>query len=74
MGKELGSGRLGELYNGKKARKRREWRGFKDTWYAYTQWLKIWKVLIKFMAKPRNIKGFFPLSLDAELSGGTRFL
>ena len=59
MGKELGSGRLGELYNGKKARKRREWRGFKDTWYAYTQWLKIWKVLIKFMAKPRNIKGFF---------------
>ena len=29
MGKELGSGRLGELYNGKKARKRREWRGFK---------------------------------------------
>lgn len=59
MGKELGSGRLGRLYNGKKARRRREWRGFKDTWYAYTQWLKIWKVLIKFMAKPRNIKGFF---------------
>ena len=47
------------MYDGKKARKRREWRGFKDTWYAYTHWLKIWKVLIKFAAKPRNIKGFF---------------
>lgn len=59
MSKEVGGKNLGSLYGGKKARKRREWRGFKDTWYAYTQWLKIWKVLIKFAAKPRNIKGFF---------------
>ncbi len=59
MSKEVGGRKLGSLYGGKKARKRREWRGFKDTWYAYTQWLKIWKVLIKFAAKPRNIKGFF---------------
>lgn len=59
MSKEVGGRKLGSLYDGKKARKRREWRGFKDTWYAYTQWLKIWKVLIKFAAKPRNIKGFF---------------
>ncbi|MCI9476938.1 MAG: 2-hydroxyacyl-CoA dehydratase [Emergencia sp.] len=59
MSKEAGGRKLGSLYDGKKARKRREWRGFKDTWYAYTQWLKIWKVLIKFAAKPRNIKGFF---------------
>lgn len=73
MGKELGSGRLGELYNGKKARKRREWRGFKDTWYAYTQWLKIWKVLIKFMAKPRNIKGFFRYRWMLNYLAGTRF-
>lgn len=59
MSKEVGGKNLGGLYGGKKARKRREWRGLKDTWYAYTQWLKIWKVLIKFVAKPRNIKGFF---------------
>ena len=59
MSKEAGGRKLGSVYDGKKARKRREWRGFKDTWYAYTQWLKIWKVLIKFAAKPRNIKGFF---------------
>lgn len=59
MGKAVGSERLGELYNGTKVRKRREWRGFKDTWYDYTRWLKIMGVLLKFMAKPRNVKAFF---------------
>lgn len=59
MSKRLGSTRLGELYNGKPARKRREWRGIKDTWYAYTQWLDLWKTLIKFSLKPNNFKGFF---------------
>ncbi len=59
MGKTVGSERLGDLYNGTKVRKRREWRGFKDTWYDYTRWLKIMGVLLKFMAKPRNVKAFF---------------
>lgn len=59
MSKRMGSEKLGNLYTNGKARKRREWRGYKDTWYAYIQWLKIWKTLIKFMAKPNNIKGFF---------------
>lgn len=59
MGKAVGSERLGDLYNGTKVRKRREWRGFKDTWYDYTRWLKIMGVLLKFMAKPRNVKAFF---------------
>lgn len=59
MGKAVGSERLGDLYNGTKVRKRREWRGLKDTWYDYTRWLKIMGVLLKFMAKPRNVKAFF---------------
>lgn len=59
MGKELGSEQLGKLLGTGKSGKRREWRGFKDTWYDYTQWLKVWKTLILFMMKPHNIKGFF---------------
>lgn len=59
MGKYMGSEKLGDFHTGKTARKRREWRGFKDTWYDYTQWLKIYKTLILFMIKPNNLKGFF---------------
>ncbi|MDD3220200.1 MAG: 2-hydroxyacyl-CoA dehydratase family protein [Lachnospiraceae bacterium] len=59
MSKALGSERLGKFYTSGKTGKRREWRGLKDTWYDYTQWLKIWKVLLKFMLNKNNIKGFF---------------
>lgn len=59
MGKALGSEKLGSLYVGKKARKRREWRGIKDTLYDYGQWLKTWKMLIKFVAKANNLRAFF---------------
>ena len=59
MGKKMGSVLLGELYNGKKAKKRREWRGFKDTWYDYVHWLDIWKTLIKFMLNWNNLRAFF---------------
>ena len=59
MGKAIGSERLGDLYSGGKVRKRREWRGFRDTFYDYTRWLKIMAMLLKFMSKPANIKGFF---------------
>lgn len=59
MGKQIGSEQLGSFYVGKKTRKRREWRGFKDTWYDYVEWLKTWKMLISFSMKPNNIKGFF---------------
>lgn len=51
MGKRMGSEKLGSFYTGKKARKRREWRGIKDTLYDYAQWLRIWGVLI---ALPQN--------------------
>lgn len=59
MGKQVGSERLGDLYSGGKVRKRREWRGVKDTLYDYSCWLKIMWMLIKFMTKIPNIKGFF---------------
>lgn len=60
MGAKVGSEKLGKLFNGKaKCRTRREWRGFRDTWYDYTRWLKIIAMLGKFMMHPKNIKGFF---------------
>ena len=59
MGKEVGSEPLGHLYSDGKVRRRREWRGVRDTLYDYSRWLRNWGVLIAFVAKPRNIKGFF---------------
>lgn len=32
MGKAIGSEKIGKFYCGKKAKRRREWRGIKDTW------------------------------------------
>ncbi|MEE1114685.1 MAG: 2-hydroxyacyl-CoA dehydratase family protein [Eubacterium sp.] len=58
MGKKIGSEPLGSFYGKGKVRKRREWRGFKDTWYDYTRWVKIMMMLGKFMMKPNNVKGF----------------
>ena len=58
MGKNVGSERLGNLYSKGKVRKRREWRGVKDTLYDYTRWLKIMGMLGEFMMHPHNIKGF----------------
>ena len=46
MSSKLGSEPLGKFYTGKKPKKRREWRGLKDTWYDYTRWLGYWKTLI----------------------------
>ncbi len=50
---------LGVLYDEGKVRRRREWRGVKDTFYDYTRWLYLVSVLAKFIVKPRNIKGMF---------------
>ena len=58
MGKRMGSERLGSFYTGKRAKKRREWRGVKDTLYDYSQWLRIWGVLLGFASKPNNVKAF----------------
>ena len=50
---------LGVLYDDGKVRRRREWRGVKDTFYDYTRWLYLVSVLAKFIVKPRNVKGMF---------------
>ena len=54
-----GDKQLGVLFDGGKVRKRREWRGLKDTLYDYGRWLHIMSILAKFIAKPRNIKAMF---------------
>ncbi len=59
MSKNVGGKDLGKLYTKGKVRKRREWRGLKDTLYDYFRWLKIMGILGKFIIKPRNIKAFF---------------
>ena len=49
----------GKIYTDKlKVRRRREWRGLKDTFYDYTRWLYLMSVLGRFIMVPRNIKGF----------------
>ena len=52
----IGDKQLGVLFDGGKVRRRREWRGVKDTLYDYGRWLYILSILAKFIVKPRNIK------------------
>jgi benzoyl-CoA reductase/2-hydroxyglutaryl-CoA dehydratase subunit BcrC/BadD/HgdB len=59
MGKQINSESLGKFYKGGKTRTRREWRGFKDTWYDYTRWLSNWGSMIKLLLNPQCFKGFF---------------
>lgn len=57
MAKKIGADRLGDFFvEGSKVRKRREWRGLKDTMYDYSRWLVIMLTLGKFIMKPRNMK------------------
>lgn len=56
MGKAIGSDELGKFFSEGKVRKRREWRGLKDTLYDYSRWLYIMSILAKFIIKPRNLK------------------
>lgn len=55
----IGDKQLGVLFDGGKVRRRREWRGVKDTLYDYGRWLYILSILAKFIVKPRNIKAMF---------------
>ena len=60
MAKQIGADRLGDFYKeGSKVRRRREWRGLRDTLYDYSRWLWIMMTLAKFVAKPRNVKAMF---------------
>ena len=49
--KKAGQQTLGGLYGTGKVKKRREWRGFKDTMYDYGRWLILWKKMIKITNK-----------------------
>lgn len=52
----------GNLYKEKTAiLKHRQWRGLKDTWYDYTQWLKLWYMLAAWLLKHpiQNVKALF---------------
>ena len=80
MSKEIGSERLGDLYTGGKVRKRREWRGVRDTLYDYGRWLHIMGILAKFIIVPRNLKAMFryrwmanylavPMMIDRHTAG-----
>ena len=58
--KRAGEQSPGKIYSDKlKVRRRREWRGVKDTFYDYTRWLYLMSVLGRFIMVPRNVKGFF---------------
>lgn len=50
---------LGGLYNSGKVRKRREWRGFKDTMYDFGMWLKTWGFLMTVSMGKGFVKGIF---------------
>ena len=50
---------LGCLYNSGKVRKRREWRGFKDTMYDFGQWLATWKIMMGVSMGRGFLKGLF---------------
>ena len=55
----IGEEKLGVLFDGGKVRRRREWRGLRDTLYDYGRWLYILSILAKVIAKPRNVKAMF---------------
>ena len=65
-GKPAGERRLGDLYCDKTGLyKHREWRGLKDTWYDYVEWVKVLGIMGGFVAKSpvRIARGMLTLSL-----------
>ena len=54
-----GDKQYGVLFDGGKVRKRREWRGIKDTLYDYWRWLGIWKIMVDCSLSPGFIQGIF---------------
>ena len=55
----IGEKRLGVLFDGGKVRRRREWRGIKDTLYDYGRWLYLLSILAGVIIKPRPGKALF---------------
>lgn len=54
-----GDKELGVLFNGEKVRKRREWRGLRDTLYDYTRWLYLWSIMFRVTTSRGCAKGMF---------------
>ena len=55
-----GDKELGKLYKeGLRVRKRREWRGLKDTLYDYWCWLGLWKIMVVCTMSKGFVKGLF---------------
>ena len=48
MGKKT-KGQGGRFIPGSGIARHREWRGLRDTWYDYTQWMRILGVMAKFI-------------------------
>jgi len=57
--KRAGEQTLGGIYNDGKVRKRREWRGFKDTMYDFSRWLYLWGIMINTSMGKGFVKGLF---------------
>lgn len=57
--KKKGEKQYGVLFNEGKVRKRREWRGLKDTLYDFSRWLYIWGIVIDVTMGKGAIKGLF---------------
>ena len=55
--KRKGDQRLGILYNSGKVRRRREWRGCKDTMYDFGRWLHVWKLMAGVSLSKGFVKG-----------------
>ena len=74
MGRKMNSQPLGTFYRGGKTKIRREWRGLSDTWYDYKCWAKNWAAMVKFLAHPQSIKGFFRYRWMLEYAAAPDFI
>lgn len=50
MAKSTIKGGQARFIPGTNIERHREWRGLKDTWYDYTQWVKLLGIVMKFVA------------------------
>ena len=53
--KRKGEKRLGVLYDEGKVRRRREWRGLKDTLYDYGRWLYLLSILARVIVDRKSV-------------------
>lgn len=56
---KAGEKQYGVLFDGGKVRKRREWRGLKDTAYDFSRWLYLWGIMAKTSVSPGFLKGLW---------------